>query len=188
MAISGNIGQRGGNFGIIKTGPATLTLSGTNSYQGGTTVAEGTLVVTNSAALPAGGSLVVSAGGVFVFDPAATVSTSGATTSAGNDALGMGGSGAAVASAVQPAAAASATVVETPLKWQDRASPTDVTGIAKAHDAVLASFVPGVPSAAATAWLWAAEGVSTANEQQAEKGLAFIHPEPAGLSSQGKPF
>jgi len=46
-----------------------LILSGSNSYGGGTTVSDGTLIVINSNAIPAETSLTVGAGGTFIFDP-----------------------------------------------------------------------------------------------------------------------
>jgi autotransporter-associated beta strand protein len=54
---------------VTKAGAGKLTLSGTNSYQVGTTVQAGTLVITNAQSLPASSPLIVQPGGVFVFDP-----------------------------------------------------------------------------------------------------------------------
>ena len=45
--------------GIVKTGPGTMILSGTNTYTGGTTVADGILVATNSEAIADGTNLSV---------------------------------------------------------------------------------------------------------------------------------
>ena len=42
---SGQISELGGSFGLQKTGGGILTVSGTNTYSGGTTVADGTLDV-----------------------------------------------------------------------------------------------------------------------------------------------
>jgi autotransporter-associated beta strand protein len=75
LQISGNISESGGQFGIIANGVGTVILSGVNTYSGGTTVDSGTLVITSSGALPAGGSLTVGSGGIFVFDPKASVAT-----------------------------------------------------------------------------------------------------------------
>ena len=58
-----------GTGGINMTGPGTATLNGPNSYMGGTFVTGGTLIVTESDALPDGTSLTVGAGGTFIFDP-----------------------------------------------------------------------------------------------------------------------
>ena len=65
VTIAGSIGQSGGGFGITKTGPGTLVLSGANTYSGGTTVNQGTLVVANASALPNGTGLTVGAGRRF---------------------------------------------------------------------------------------------------------------------------
>ena len=46
----------GGPGGLIKTGAGTVTLSGTNSYTGGTVVSSGTLVVTSPTPCPAADS------------------------------------------------------------------------------------------------------------------------------------
>ena len=74
LTISGPIS----GAGALTVGNAgTVVLSGANSYTGGTTVAAGTLVVTQSSAIAAGTSLTVGAGGVFIFDP-----SSGTTSSA----------------------------------------------------------------------------------------------------------
>jgi autotransporter-associated beta strand protein len=75
--ISGDIIDSAGGAGLTKAGGGLLILAGTDTYTGGTTVEEGTLIVTNNAALPAGSSLTVGAGGTFVFDPAASGSSIG---------------------------------------------------------------------------------------------------------------
>jgi len=66
-----------GAGGLVKTGTGSIGLSGANTYMGGTTVLEGTLVATNPAALPGGTSLTIGAGGTFIFDP--TLAASSAT-------------------------------------------------------------------------------------------------------------
>jgi autotransporter-associated beta strand protein len=48
-----------GPLSLVKTGSATLTLSGTGTYTGGTSVTEGTLVVANSKAILDGSNLSV---------------------------------------------------------------------------------------------------------------------------------
>jgi fibronectin-binding autotransporter adhesin len=69
LLISGEIKDFNGLAGLplLKEGPGILTLSGTNTYIGGTIVTAGTLDVTNPAALLDGSSLTVNAGGTFVF-------------------------------------------------------------------------------------------------------------------------
>jgi fibronectin-binding autotransporter adhesin len=60
-----------GSGSLATIGPGELVLSGTNnSYAGGTTVAAGTLVVTNNEALAAGSSLTVGQGASSLFAPA----------------------------------------------------------------------------------------------------------------------
>ena len=67
-------------------------MSGTNSYQGGTVVSAGTLVVASAAALPAGGSLTV--GDVSLFPSLAKAAAANVSTgNAGNDASTAGGDG-----------------------------------------------------------------------------------------------
>ena len=67
VAISGNIGESGGQYGIDIIGPGTVTLSGSNSYSGGTVVSSGKLVVSSSSALPSGSALSVGANANLVF-------------------------------------------------------------------------------------------------------------------------
>ena len=57
-----------GSGGLSKIGSGSLTLSGENSYSGGTSISAGTLVATTGDALPAGGSLTISGGGGVVLD------------------------------------------------------------------------------------------------------------------------
>ena len=78
VAISGDIDQSGGGFGVTKTGPGTVSLSGTNSYSGGTTVLAGVLQFASSDALPSAGSLTIGAGGIAVFGD--TADAAAATT------------------------------------------------------------------------------------------------------------
>jgi uncharacterized repeat protein (TIGR01451 family) len=76
-------GAIGGAGALVKTGSGTVSLDGTNTYRGGTVVSAGTLIVTSSDAIPAGTSLTVGAGGVFVFDPSqAAVSGAGVSPAA----------------------------------------------------------------------------------------------------------
>lgn len=69
IAVGGNIS--GTNFGLIKIGNATLTLSGSESYTGNTTVSAGTLLLTGSLSSP---GLVVG-GGAFSYAPTVGGST-----------------------------------------------------------------------------------------------------------------
>jgi fibronectin-binding autotransporter adhesin len=64
LTINSNIGANGTNT-LTKVGSGTLTLSGSNSYTGGTIVTNGTLAAGSSTALPSTGSLMVNPGGTF---------------------------------------------------------------------------------------------------------------------------
>ena len=63
-----------GSVQFQMAGNGSLILSGSNGYTGGTAVDDGTLYVTDTAALPDGTSLTVGAGGTFVFDPQVSAS------------------------------------------------------------------------------------------------------------------
>ena len=64
-ALSG--GPIQGATSLVLSGGGQLTLSGTNTYTGGTIVDQGTLIVTNANGLPDGGSLTIGAGGTLIF-------------------------------------------------------------------------------------------------------------------------
>jgi autotransporter-associated beta strand protein len=82
------LGAIGGNFGITKTGTATLILDGASSYTGQTNINEGTLLLGASGGVSAQSGVTVSAGAVFNLNNfgAAVASLSGS----GNVALGGG--------------------------------------------------------------------------------------------------
>ena len=73
----GNSSSIAGGYSLSMnlTGGA-LILSGAETYTGGTNVNAGTLVVKNNTALPDGTSVTVGAGGTFIFDPSAAVTSS----------------------------------------------------------------------------------------------------------------
>ena len=52
VTMSGNIGESGAVMALIKAGPGTLVLSGSNNYTGGTAVDNGTLEAMTPASLP----------------------------------------------------------------------------------------------------------------------------------------
>jgi autotransporter-associated beta strand protein len=69
-----------GSMGLNALGPNTLTLSGTNTYTGGTTVGAGTLAVATTGALPGYGSaakVAVNNGGMLALSVAGTGWTAG---------------------------------------------------------------------------------------------------------------
>jgi autotransporter-associated beta strand protein len=79
LAIASKVGNpQTGATAVVKTGPGTLVLSGSDSYSGGTDVESGTLVLDGAASLLAGSSLVIgsnsSASSVFI-PPAASQAT-----------------------------------------------------------------------------------------------------------------
>ena len=84
LALSGNIVDDGSQRSLTLAGDGSgqLILSGTaNSYAGGTYVDQGTLYVKNSGAIQDGSSLIVGAGGTFIFDPMVTGSAMDAASS-----------------------------------------------------------------------------------------------------------
>ena len=132
-----------GSGGLIKAGAGAATLSGSNSYQGDTTIAGGTLDVTTAAALPAGTALAVGAGGTFIFgDPVH-----------GSPALSGDGASAGVASAAtesMDAPVAAPLQVPTLVSDSRAALVSDSTAVA----AFLPSARPASPSHAASDSLW----------------------------------
>ena len=62
---SGSIIDGAGMVSLLKEGAGELILSGSDSFSGGTTVADGLLDIGNTQALPYGGSLTVGSGGTF---------------------------------------------------------------------------------------------------------------------------
>src|SRR5262249_2127786 len=91
LTLSGAIS---GSNSLTKKGTGTLTLSASNSYTGGTTIAAGTLVVTQDAALgPAAGSTLVASG--------ATLALAGGFTYATVENLFLNGPGAGNAGALE---------------------------------------------------------------------------------------
>jgi autotransporter-associated beta strand protein len=90
-----------GAVSLIKTGSGSATLTGPNSYTGGTFVEGGTLIVTDPTALPDGGSIGVGSDAAFL---------AAATWASSTVPLPSGTGGAAASAAVQPAVATSAAV------------------------------------------------------------------------------
>ncbi len=112
LTISGGISGTGA---LAIDGEGTVIFTGTNSYQGGTSVSAGTLVVTTPSAIAANTSLTVGAGGTFIFDPSASAGSND-TTTVSNDASAATTSETSATSAVPSSAspASSSPVVVTP--------------------------------------------------------------------------
>jgi autotransporter-associated beta strand protein len=70
-----------GGYSLTMNGVGgTLILSGSNTYGGATNVNAGTLIVTNSTALPDGTGLVVGPGAALIFDPSTAAAPAAAST------------------------------------------------------------------------------------------------------------
>ena len=75
LTLSGAIGDGGNGYALTKAGSGTLTLSGVNTYTGGTTVSAGTL------SIDTGGSIGVSSGNaVDITGDGVTINNSGTIT------------------------------------------------------------------------------------------------------------
>ncbi len=86
-SVNGTINSTITNGTIFKQGSATLTLAGTNSHAGGTTIAGGTLKAASSAALGAAGNLIS-------VSPGATLDINGQTLNGYTENIRIAGSGA----------------------------------------------------------------------------------------------
>ena len=161
----------GGTGGLTKIGAGQLILSGANSYSGGTTVVEGTLLATSAGALTSGGSLIIGAGACMVFDPSAgslSLSTASPLTMAAGSAetVSISQSAQPVAALAENAAVAAAAIMEPPLRAVRPAiaplptrpqSRVFAEGVASAatgdHDNVSESAA-GRNALKAVAWFW----------------------------------
>ena len=89
--FSGTIQDTSGSLALTKTGTGTLTLSGTNSYSGATTVGAGVLQVGSSGALPGSSAVSVSSGGTLDLNGQAVSARSVTITSGGGMTNGVAG-------------------------------------------------------------------------------------------------
>jgi autotransporter-associated beta strand protein len=79
LAVSGNITDFGGGYGITKSGGGTLQLTGTNTFFGGLTLSGGTVIVTSDANLgAASGPITVTSNSTLLLgvSAAATINSS----------------------------------------------------------------------------------------------------------------
>ena len=101
---------QGAGSSLTKVGSGMLTLSGNNSYTGGTTVVGGTLVGTGASALGTGGNLTVGGGATFAYEPSAAAALSlgsGSLNFAGGSTVVAALGGSAGQSAIATAGSAS---------------------------------------------------------------------------------
>lgn len=92
VIISGSISNVGG---IVKTGPGIVVLTGTNYYQGPTSILEGTLKLEDGGSVPPSSGISIAAGAIFdvsgqpspyAWGGSATLTASGSGTNAGTSA------------------------------------------------------------------------------------------------------
>jgi autotransporter-associated beta strand protein len=149
-----------GAGGLIKIGSGTVTLSGADTYTGGTTVSAGTLVVTCSSALAANTSLTVGAGAIFVFDPSLDATPS-AVVAAATPVAAL-----PLASPLQALQAAPQT------NATSKSVPAGVSGTRAAHRLVWSTTTRSV--AWDPAWLGQAANSSDNADEQRKKDLAIL--------------
>ena len=179
-----------GGGGLIITGSGVVTLSGTDSYTGGTIVSAGKLLVKDASALPDGGSLTVGAGGTFIFAP----SSAGASGDPSETTAAPGTTNVVASSPVLPAATAadvanhstlgrnSQSPIVPPAALQPPQSfPAVALGI-PAADRLVWSSMPSPPaplpkgegSYGDLAWLGQAANSSDNSDQQRKKDVAIL--------------
>ena len=82
--LSGNLTNSTGTAGLIKEGAGLLSLSGTNTYNGGTTISAGILKFTKTASMPSTGNVTVNSGATLAVDVGQAGEFTGATSGAGS--------------------------------------------------------------------------------------------------------
>ncbi len=87
--FSGNITQSGSGGGITKVGNGTLTLSGSNSYAGATTISSGTMEITSAGTINSTSGVNIGAG-EFKYNSATALSQAVSFTSTGGTLSGTG--------------------------------------------------------------------------------------------------
>ena len=175
-AVAANLSGPGG---LTKSGPGAATLSGVNTYAGGTVVLSGTLIVTGAGALPAGSNLLVGAGAILDFSvsaaqaPAAAATTGSAAPNAALNPAGEGAAASVVAPAVSGqvsnAAPASSTspAVAAASGNPSGSAPPQALGRQAVDAAICRQYAPSV------AWL-APAATSTSPDDQAQNKLLSL--------------
>ena len=98
-STGGTVSASLGGTGSLTASSGTLTLSGTNSYSSGTTISGGTLQFTQTAAMPASGTVSVASGATLAVNAGGTGEFTNATSGTGSIGgllNGVGGQGAGV--------------------------------------------------------------------------------------------
>jgi uncharacterized repeat protein (TIGR01451 family) len=119
VTLAGPVTGSAGDGGLTKAGAGALTLSSANNYSGGTSVVAGTLVVSNPAALPTGGALVIGSGATVVLSIGLSQASSSAVAIAASSTSATVTT--AVAAQLAPPAAVAPSTLAAPAP--DRISP-----------------------------------------------------------------
>jgi autotransporter-associated beta strand protein len=163
------LGAITGTGSLIIDNPGTVVLSGTNSYTGGTMVAAGKLVLTNSSAISNGTSLTVGAGASQVFAssldaaPSFIAATTPALTSSAHVAV-------ATSSVMRSTSGASvmySAAILQPTRWRA------VAFVKPAVDRIIAS---PIAEGIAADWTWLAQTASGSvnSQQRRQKDVALL--------------
>ena len=110
MTVFANATELKTGSGIVTRGPATLTISGTNTFAGKLTVEAGTVVLASDTALPANAPVALSGGTVTC---GGVTNSTGALTLAGDATLSLGDGALAFADSSDEAWTAGATLTVT---------------------------------------------------------------------------
>jgi autotransporter-associated beta strand protein len=96
LTVGGEIGDGGSGFSVTKAGAGALALGGANTYAGGTTVADGALLVNNTTGSGTGTGAVVVSAATTAGGPFGTLGGTGTATGPVTIQAGSGGGANAV--------------------------------------------------------------------------------------------